>query len=74
MEMIWLNGKFLCGPTFFFTLGFNDLATILCDLIHKNRLAAFRCPYKVQQEKMYPVFIPLKNYVILLEEARRWRP
>ena len=47
MKMIWLNSKFLYSPAFFFTFGFKDFSTILCNLTNKNGLAAFGCPYQM---------------------------
>jgi len=59
MDVLRLNGSFFYDPALFLALGFNDPATILCDLTDQNRLAAFWCPNKVKHQKMYPVFVPL---------------
>jgi hypothetical protein len=59
MKLVWLNGKFFYDLAFLFTLGFKDFPAILCDFTHKYGLAAFGCPYEMEHEKVYPVFVPL---------------
>jgi hypothetical protein len=58
MQMISLNGKFFYYPAFLLALGFDDLATILCNFTNKHWLAAFGGPDQMEQEKVYPVFVP----------------